>query len=453
MINKYDLKNLTPFKWCIIQNFPFIEEDFDAITNYQLLCKIVEYLNKTISSANELGEEVETISTNFIELKNYVDNYFNSQDWQELVNNKLDSLVEDGTINRIINQEIFGNINENIDNLNNPFNNTLFVGDSYILGRFNDGVSDGEQLQSWASLIISQHNLQNCYIMGQSGGGIAHTPPNGYNFKNYIQNHLNQINDITKIKNVVICSGYNDYRYNSTEISTAVTELYNYLKETFVNLKNVYVGMIGNHSGNYSEGFSIRNALYNNTLVGYKNIVRNGGIYLNGVETLLKNYNFYDDTDVVHPNQNGQLQLSYYIWQSMMTGKATPIQTSARGNITHENINTETTTFSFNMTSYGEIMKMYFNSGRIYYNTNVEITNNRMYLGVLDLPLYRSTMGRVVIPCIFTINNENINGFLLFESDGTVNALFNPSSDVSLPSTTNVINIVGASFDIPVIQC
>ena len=43
--NYTDVKNLTPFKLCVLQNFPFIEADFDARTNYQLLCKVVEYLN------------------------------------------------------------------------------------------------------------------------------------------------------------------------------------------------------------------------------------------------------------------------------------------------------------------------------------------------------------------------------------------------------------------------
>ena len=32
----------------VLQSFPFIDEDFDAITNYELLCKVVEYLNKTV---------------------------------------------------------------------------------------------------------------------------------------------------------------------------------------------------------------------------------------------------------------------------------------------------------------------------------------------------------------------------------------------------------------------
>ena len=33
--------HLPPFKWYVLQNFPFIEADFDAITNYQLLCTLV----------------------------------------------------------------------------------------------------------------------------------------------------------------------------------------------------------------------------------------------------------------------------------------------------------------------------------------------------------------------------------------------------------------------------
>ena len=59
----YDYKYLTPFKWFILENFPFIEEDFDAITNYQLLCKVVEYLNKTIHKTNELGADVLIVDT------------------------------------------------------------------------------------------------------------------------------------------------------------------------------------------------------------------------------------------------------------------------------------------------------------------------------------------------------------------------------------------------------
>ena len=95
-------KHLTPFKRCVLQNFPFIEADFDALTNYGLLCKIVEYLNNVIASQNTVQTNVETLNTAFIQLKNYVDNYFENLDVQDEINNKLDEMLEDGSLSTLI---------------------------------------------------------------------------------------------------------------------------------------------------------------------------------------------------------------------------------------------------------------------------------------------------------------------------------------------------------------
>ena len=38
-------KFISPFIGCVVQNFPFIEESIDGLTQYDLLCKIVEKLN------------------------------------------------------------------------------------------------------------------------------------------------------------------------------------------------------------------------------------------------------------------------------------------------------------------------------------------------------------------------------------------------------------------------
>ena len=61
MINK----KLTPFRWCMLQSFPFIEATFDAIDNYSLLCKIIEYVNKNIEKTNQLGIKVEELNNRF----------------------------------------------------------------------------------------------------------------------------------------------------------------------------------------------------------------------------------------------------------------------------------------------------------------------------------------------------------------------------------------------------
>ena len=88
-------KIITPFKMQILTNFPYIEADFDALTNYQLLCKVVEYLNKVIGNENKL-----TIAFN--NLYNYVSTFFENLDVQEEINTKLDEMAEDGTLADII---------------------------------------------------------------------------------------------------------------------------------------------------------------------------------------------------------------------------------------------------------------------------------------------------------------------------------------------------------------
>jgi hypothetical protein len=97
MNKNYDYKRLTPFKWFVLQNFPFIDEDFDAITNYQLFCKLGEEINKLIESMNLAGEQVE-------ELTNYVNNFFDNLDVQDEINNKLDEMAESGQLTDIIAQ-------------------------------------------------------------------------------------------------------------------------------------------------------------------------------------------------------------------------------------------------------------------------------------------------------------------------------------------------------------
>lgn len=107
-----------------LTNFPYIEKDFDALTDYQLLCKVVEYLNMVIKNSNDQNDSItnlynafislqDYVNTNFDDLETafnnletYVNNYFDSQDWQQMVNNKLDDMLESGVLEQIIEQFI-----------------------------------------------------------------------------------------------------------------------------------------------------------------------------------------------------------------------------------------------------------------------------------------------------------------------------------------------------------
>lgn len=102
-----DYKKLTPFKFQILQSFPFIAEDFDSLTNYELLCKVVEYLNDVINNENNVEDNVTALYNSFVELQNYINNYFDNLDVQDEVNNKIDEMVESGEMGRLINQTLF----------------------------------------------------------------------------------------------------------------------------------------------------------------------------------------------------------------------------------------------------------------------------------------------------------------------------------------------------------
>ena len=103
-MNKFSYKNLSPFKWFVLQNFPFIEADFDAITNWQLFCKLGEEMNKIIEKVNQAGEQTENLTNAFIDLQNYVNDYFENLNIRNEVNIKLDEMAESGQLAELISQ-------------------------------------------------------------------------------------------------------------------------------------------------------------------------------------------------------------------------------------------------------------------------------------------------------------------------------------------------------------
>ena len=98
------ITHIPKFRRFVIQNFPFIEEDFDALTDYGLISKIVEYLNTVIDSQNDLSDNFTELNNAFIELHDYVEHYFDNLDVQQEINTKLDTMVADGTMDELLNR-------------------------------------------------------------------------------------------------------------------------------------------------------------------------------------------------------------------------------------------------------------------------------------------------------------------------------------------------------------
>ena len=103
-----------------LTNFPYIEKDFDALTDYELLCLVVKFLNDVIANQNKQNDSITRMYESFLALQDYVNNtkdeledafnnlddyvrnYFDNLDVQEEINNKLDQMLEDGVLEEII---------------------------------------------------------------------------------------------------------------------------------------------------------------------------------------------------------------------------------------------------------------------------------------------------------------------------------------------------------------
>lgn len=96
-------QNLQPFaKFCVTLG-ALPTSYIESLSYLELLLWLCNYLEKTVIPAiNNNAEALAELQQLFVELKNYVDNYFKNLDVQQEINEKLDEMAEDGTLQEII---------------------------------------------------------------------------------------------------------------------------------------------------------------------------------------------------------------------------------------------------------------------------------------------------------------------------------------------------------------
>lgn len=120
-----DYKELSYFKRWTLENYPFIEADFDAVTDYQLYCKIVEYLNKVIYNEKLTEQAMEELEADFLKLKEYVDEYLTDiTDLKEEVQAIENSIA-------VLNQSII-DLNNKIDRVDSRVTNLKTYTDNLV---------------------------------------------------------------------------------------------------------------------------------------------------------------------------------------------------------------------------------------------------------------------------------------------------------------------------------
>lgn len=79
---------------------------------------LLELVRRLYKFVNELATCVQDLDKEFTDLKDYVDNYFDNLDISSEIKTVLNEMIEDGTLSNIINDELLGNINNEITSIN-----------------------------------------------------------------------------------------------------------------------------------------------------------------------------------------------------------------------------------------------------------------------------------------------------------------------------------------------
>ena len=89
---------------------------------YDQNVSLLELVRRLYSIVNELCIALQGLKDEYDDLKTYVDNYFKNLDLSSEVKTVIDEMVDDGTLANLINQDLLGNINNEIANLTTSLN-------------------------------------------------------------------------------------------------------------------------------------------------------------------------------------------------------------------------------------------------------------------------------------------------------------------------------------------
>ena len=211
-----------------INNLGIIPTSYkDSMNYYETLAWLCKYLEQTvIPTVNQNGEAVEELQNLYIELNSYVDNYFVNLDVQEEINNKLDSLVENGTLTNIIKNYIDPLINsfENeINDVINQQNNAI----SNINTKVNASVGINPLL---ADSISEMTDTSRIYVLSSDGNWYF------YNGSEWTAGGIYQATEYGE--NTIPSKSINNVVYN--KINNNI-KLNTFTSSNFTNLNNVTV--------------------------------------------------------------------------------------------------------------------------------------------------------------------------------------------------------------------
>lgn len=200
-------------------------------------------------------------------------------------------------------------VDKSINNINSMLNTDhanecILIGDSYALNS-----TTGSEY-NWQNLFEKYTGLT-CHKYSQGSIGFVGITTN--TFLTYLNKAITDISNKELIKSIIVCGGCNDKGINVSELENAISTFITRAKAAFPNA-TIYVGCIGNFKNSFTN-----HELMFITKNTYKKCVKYGAVFLNGVDFVMKNNGNFQ-SDGVHPNENGCLEIADAIVNAFKTG-------------------------------------------------------------------------------------------------------------------------------------
>lgn len=303
----------------------------------------------------------------------------------------------------------------NIENTNAKLNNTItnlnalstrvtklhhkgyiFIGDSYT-----EGYSpDGNISNTFVKQIINNLKITDVKISANGGASFANS---SNNFLTLLKN--TNVTDKDSITNIIVFGGYNDYSWSKTDITTGMTNFFNYAKTNYPNAI-ISVGYVG---------FCTDSSTYNkraNSISVYNEVCGQlGGNYLSGCEYILHNTNEMS-SDGIHPNITGHNILASYCTTALMNGSCNPTSNEGLSLVPAAGW-TVSKPNSFIVTKNGGVLTLQIDSNTFKHDPFMFKGDETLYhIGTFnDTSIFGSANGltSITVPCYCALSNYASN--------------------------------------------
>lgn len=268
---------------------------------------IVTYLNSTYASKKDVPGSVGNPAAN--PLYWVVTGAYNGQ--IATLQNQIDTL----------NNTVIPAIQNDIDTLKNAIDNITTTLDGDILVVFDSyGTTYGNPAGDTTTIADVMQSLtsRNIRSFSVSGGGFVRDTGNGTFYSNLVT-YLATLSDDdkSKITDIVVAAGRNDWTASSADLETAMNTFYSYAASNLPNLARKYFGYIANGDNNSVHG--TKNEQYA-CYMNFYNSCNNLNIsWLKNVDCVLHNYELLN-SDGVHPSVDGKKELAKALIQALDKG-------------------------------------------------------------------------------------------------------------------------------------